>query len=180
MGFVRAKAFHDLQFGGELAGLEIRVRARTGHTMTAVAELAQIPTQEDPFGLLPLFMDSLDRWNLEYPDGSLVPRTFEAFWGHDMEFIRAVLQAYLVTLDLPYSAAAHGRGDSIHPALDPGGQVPTPAPAVLDRPPPVSPVDGDMNIPGPLGPDLEHLERFVVWDPPPTPVTDAVQELTPA
>jgi hypothetical protein len=171
MGFVRAKAFHDLQLGGEFAGLEIRVKARTGHTMNEVFKLDPLPTLAEPFGVLPLFIANVDRWNLEHADGSAVPLTFDAFFDHDMELIRAVLAAYVTTLDLPYPIEQDPPAEEeTHPGLDRPGHVPTPRAATLDHPPAApapEPVEPDMDIPDPPGPDLEHLRRLVVEEPVP-------------
>lgn len=168
MGFVRRKVFHDLAFDGDLAGLHIRVRARSGHVMTEVGKLPAVPTIEDPWGLVPLFMDQVDSWDLEREDGSQVPLTFQEFFSYDMEMIQSVLVAYLATLVEPYPTGLSGQLQAPQPGLEGHGDVPTPNTPVLDRPPapqppePVEPDEPDMDIPEPPGPDLEHLRRFVV------------------
>jgi hypothetical protein len=164
VGYVRPRAFHVLQLGDEFAGLEITVRARNGHTMTEVFKLDPLPTAQDPFGVMPLFIANLDRWNLDYEDGSAVPTTFDAFFAYDMELVRAVLAAYVVTLDVPYPTSAQRADGILPPPVGMRGDVPPPA-APAGGQAVSQPAEPDMDIPDPPGPDLEHLERFVVQQP---------------
>ncbi len=154
MGFVRQKAFHTLVFDGEYAGLTIRVRALTGHGLTQLAALDPEPTFDNPTPVWPLFLESLDSWDLEYEDGGSVPLTFDALWGYDIRFIKDVLAAYLGTLGQPYPATAPGQ-PLIRPEAVAAPVADVPLPAYDD-----APDAEDMDIPEPFGPDLSHLERF--------------------
>ena len=171
MGYRRPKAFHVLSLGGDLAGLTIRVRHRTGEDLKALGMLMvseNPPSADSPWQLLPLFLGALHWWDLETDDGGMVPPTYEAFMQFDDAFIRDVLTAYWQTLDLPYptqqarhevdQVAGHGAEAVVSPSAAPARVDPDAADAY------------DMDIPPITGPSLEHLERFVVDAGPAVPV----------
>jgi hypothetical protein len=83
--------------------LEIRVRGLSGHGWFA---LAALDDDTLPLSAVDLFMQQVDRWNLEHTDGRSVPVTSAAFMDHDLEFIKTVTAAWIrEVLPAPYPAA---------------------------------------------------------------------------
>jgi hypothetical protein len=171
VGYRRLKAFHELSLGGDLTGLTIRVRHRTGRDLQRLGELAASanpPSPESPWGLLPLFLDALHWWDLETDDGGLVPPTHEALMDFDDAFLRDVLTAYWYSLELPYPsgqvqrevelAAAH-RGEAVVTAQVTDARTFPDVPGRPQTDPDAADAD-DMVIPPVTGPSLEDLKRF--------------------
>jgi hypothetical protein len=158
VGFQRLTAFHDLEIGGEFAGLQVRVRHISGEGLVAYAGLEPLPTHTDPFSVLPLWAEFVDSWNLMDGDGRAIPPTGAALMGQDPEFIRGVLGAYLVTLDQPYPSTV-APVVAWAPPVDPAQQVlePVSSAAVISDAPDAE----DMDIPAAPGPDLSHLEMYL-------------------
>lgn len=159
MGYQRPVAFHDLEIGGEYAGLQVRVRHISGEGLGFYGQLDPPPTHSDPFPVLPLWGEFVDSWNLVDGDGRAVPPTAAALMGQDAEFIRAVLNAYLVSLSEPYQASAPGWSE-IQPGAvaQPVADVPSRAYDAVDYD---APDAEDMDIPAAPGPDLSHLEMYL-------------------
>lgn len=173
MGFVRAPAFHDLVFTGDLAGLEVRVRHLSGRDMAMVGGLETAPTVSNPLPLLSLFDVVVDSWNLELTDGAAVPASAVGLMAQDIEFVKAVLAAFLETLSLPYSSpvavgsSPTGRRIEVDTAPQVGGSdmftndvVDDDAGSIADYIDNDAADAEDMHIPTPPGPDLSHLTRF--------------------
>jgi hypothetical protein len=153
VGYRRPVAFHDLEIS-ELAGLQVRVRHISGEGLIEYARLDPLPTHTDPFSVLPLWAEFVDSWNLVDGDGRAVPPTAAALKGQDPAFIRAVLGAYLVSLNEPYPAAAPARYEA------PPGAAAAPV-ADVPRREYDAPDAEDMDIPPAPGPDLSHLEMYL-------------------
>jgi hypothetical protein len=181
VGYVRPKAFHVLSLGGDLAGLTIRVRHRTGEDLKALGMLMAgdtPPSADSSWQLLPLFLGALHWWDLETEDGGMVPPTYEALMGYDDQFIRDVLTAYWQALDLPYptgqawrevdQATAHRGEDWVSSQVTADRTIPDgPGQPRID---PDAADAHDMDIPPTIGPSLEELERFVTDAGPAVPV----------
>jgi hypothetical protein len=136
VGFRRERAFHNLVFDGDLAGLEIRVRYLDAHGMVAYNQLEPAPTDDNPLPAVPLMLEQVDRWNLEHPDGTTARATMDDFLKFDLPMIKQVAGAWLETLGLPY-----------------------PLP---DRDQPSAAVDQvDVELPDPIGPDLSQYEAMI-------------------
>lgn len=155
MGFVRPPQLDTLQFEGELDGLTVRVRHLTGAGFTTLGGLDPVPSVSSPLPVLPLFLDVLDSWNLTRTDGSCVPCTYDGFMSHDLEFIRAVLSAYVEALGVSYQVQ-DTRPDGTGHVLSASGGVQDTRSGVLDDAADAE----DMDVPTPPGPDLSGLERF--------------------
>jgi hypothetical protein len=106
VAYVRPVAFYLMEFTGELAGLNIRVRGLDANGRVELAKLEV--TADNPLPAVDLFIRQVDRWDLEYADGRTVPVSLSAFLEFDMSFIQRVTATWVrdvVTAPFPAQPA---------------------------------------------------------------------------
>lgn len=99
MGYKRASKKFNLQFTGELEGLEVQVKSIT---MGEMLELEGIftgddktPSSEDIQAVFQTFVKALISWNLEDEKGKPVPATLKGLYSQDIEFIMEIIASWM-------------------------------------------------------------------------------------
>lgn len=96
MGFKAPKTVYKLEFEGEeYEGLEVRMRGLTVRRFQRVLAVYEGGKDEDIDEILDFFVKAVDSWNLEDDDGRPLPVTAEALGDLDLEFVNAMVGAWL-------------------------------------------------------------------------------------
>lgn len=122
MGYRRKQETLLVEYGGELAGLQVHVRQASPAVMRRVVAAAElvgdVPVTEQAVTILDLcdaFGQLLAAWNLEDDDG--VPVPVEALADQDVPFVMALVYGWLdaVTIRAQQLTAAQGVDEATLP-----------------------------------------------------------------
>jgi hypothetical protein len=99
-GYRRQRTTYRLKFEDPaMEGLEVVARSASVQTLLTITSLADAATENPEtkvvHEVLALFGDSLVSWNLEDGDGTPVPADVMGLAGQDMDFVLAVIMAWV-------------------------------------------------------------------------------------
>jgi len=122
-GYRRKRTTYRLRFEDPaMEGLEVVARSASVQTLLKITSLADLATESPEtkvvHEVLALFGDSLVSWNLEDDDGHPVPADAMGLASQDMDFVMAVIMAWVqaVSQVAPPLPAASSPGQK--PALE--------------------------------------------------------------
>lgn len=123
MGFKRKpKIYHIIWNEGDLAGLEVKMRALSVGTLLDLTEAAAAAKDDrDLSSTIEPFAAALQDWNLEDEQGRAVPANLKGIKTQDLGFITAIITKWMSVIadvDIPLPQASNSGVTSLEESLN--------------------------------------------------------------